>query len=77
VTGMKKYLVAFSVIHRKGQFMSRAFIEYDRPVSQETVLSWETVRLHDEYVRDYGKPLIIRVTSFQALDEMRRTAGEL
>jgi hypothetical protein len=28
MSGMKKYLVAFSVIHPKGQFMSRAFVEY-------------------------------------------------
>lgn len=65
---MTKYLVAFTVISRSGQFTSRAFIERDRPVTENVVVSWETVRLYDDHVADYGKPLSIRVTGFQALE---------
>jgi hypothetical protein len=62
-----KYLVVFTVIHPRGQLTSRAFIERDQPITENTIQSWETVRLYDDHVRDYGKPLCIRVTGFQPL----------
>lgn len=61
-----KYLVAFSVIHGGGQFMSRAFIKHSGPVDQPTIEGWETVCLYDEYARDYGR-VSLRVTGFQPL----------
>lgn len=64
---MTKYLVAFTVIYSKGQFTSRAFIEREGPITEAVITTWETIRIYDDYVRDYGKPLSIRVTSFQPL----------
>lgn len=63
---MKRYLVAYCVINRTGQFMSRAFVDHEGPVTMETIIIWEGSRLRAEYGPD-AQPAAIRVTSFQEL----------